>query len=134
MIGGLRFAILWPKPNDAHEGNPNDHAIVTRLTYNRFSLLLTADAESNVTNALDLERVDVLKVAHHGSADAGLPQVLERLRPRIAAIEVGRDNRYGHPAKPTLDALEHAVEHIYRTDRDGTVRLHVEGDRVTAQR
>ena len=48
-FGGLRFAILWPKPGDAHEGNPNDHAIVARLTYGAFSLLLTADAESNVT-------------------------------------------------------------------------------------
>ena len=53
-------------------------------------MLLTADAESNVTTPLKLEPVDVLKVAHHGSADPGLPALLTRLRPRIAAIEVGR--------------------------------------------
>ena len=89
-VGGLRFAILWPAPDDRPRGNPNDHAIVARLTHGAFSMLLTADAESNVTQPLDLEPVDVLKVAHHGSADPGLPALLERLRPRLAAIEVGR--------------------------------------------
>jgi competence protein ComEC len=133
-IGGLRFAILWPRPDDTPAGNPNDHAIVTRLTHEHFSLLLTADAESNVTNPLDLEPVDVLKVAHHGSADPGLPQLLERLKPRIAAIEVGRRNRYGHPAPTTMRALQRAVKRVYRTDRDGTVRLRVVDDQITVER
>ena len=71
----------------------------------------------------------MLKVAHHGSADPGLPQLLERLRPRIAAIEVGRAQPLRAPGEATLDALEHAVpKHVLRTDRDGTVRLHVAGD------
>ena len=48
---------------------------------------------------LDLGPVDVLKVSHHGSADPGLPALLQRLRPRLAAIEVGRHNVYGHPAR-----------------------------------
>jgi competence protein ComEC len=116
------------------EGNPNDHAIVTRLTHGAFSLLLTADAESNVIEPLHLEPVDVLKVAHHGSQDPGLPRLLERLRPRIAAIEVGRRNRYGHPAPPTLAALRRAVKTVIRTDRDGTVRLRVHDDRITLER
>jgi competence protein ComEC len=133
-VGGLRFAILWPKAADVHEGNPNDHAIVARLTHGAFSMLLTADAESNVTTPLDLEPVDVLKVAHHGSADPGLAQLLERLRPRIAAIEVGRRNRYGHPAKSTLAALLAKVPSVYRTDRDGTIRLRVINDRISVQR
>ena len=83
---------------------------------------------------LQLEPVDVLKVAHHGSADPGLPALLARLRPRIAAIEVGRGNRYGHPTPSTLAALNQAVPTVLRTDRDGTVRLHVAGDRMWVQR
>ena len=59
--------------------------------------LLTADAESPVTLPLDLPDVDVLKVAHHGSEDPGLPQLLEEVRPELAVIPVGR-NTYGHPA------------------------------------
>ena len=96
--------------------------------------MLTADAESNVTLPLDLAPVDVLKVAHHGSADAGLPLLLDRLKPRLAAIEVGRDNSYGHPTKSTLDALKRRVPTVVRTDEDGTVRLRVSGDRLVVQR
>ena len=92
-VGGLRLQRpLAAGRRRRPEGNPNDHAIVSRLEVGAFSMLLTADAESNVTLPLELGPVDVLKVAHHGSADPGLPALLERLRPRIAAIEVGRDN------------------------------------------
>ncbi len=56
--------------------------------------------------------------------------LLERLRPRVAAIEVGRRNRYGHPTAQALGALRAAVPSIYRTDRDGTVRLTVSGARM----
>ena len=89
-----------------------------------FDLLLPADAESNVTAGIDIPRVEALKVAHHGSADEGLPAMLERTAPDIAAIEVGEDNTYGHPAPSTLAALS-TVPELARTDRDGTVRLHV---------
>ena len=133
-IGGLRFRVLWPPAGARAEGNPNDHAIVSRLEVGGFSMLLTADAESNVTLPLGLGPVDVLKVAHHGSADPGLGALLERLKPRIAAIEVGRDNTYGHPTKSTLAALAHAVPTVVRTDEDGTVRLHVAGERMWVQR
>jgi competence protein ComEC len=75
--------------------------------------------------------VEAMKVSHHGSADPGLPAVLARLRPDVAAIEVGAGNDYGHPASSTLDALRAAVPRVYRTDRDGTVVLRVSGGRMT---
>jgi competence protein ComEC len=90
-------------------------------------LLLTADAESPVTGALDLPPVEILKIAHHGSADPGLPALLERVRPRLAAIEVGADNEYGHPTASTLRALAAAGVPVVRTDRDGTVRVALRG-------
>ena len=105
-------------------GDPNDRAIVGLVRDGEFDLLLPADAESNVIGALDLPVVDALKVAHHGSADAGLSDLLARLRPQVAAIEVGAHNTYGHPDPGTLAALQ-AVPRRYRTDRDGTVRLEV---------
>ena len=66
------------------------------------------------------------------SADPGLPSVLQRLRPQVAAIEVGAGNDYGHPAPSTLAALR-AVPHVYRTDRDGTVVLRVTGGRMRVE-
>jgi competence protein ComEC len=73
-----------------------------------------------------------MKVPHHGSQDAGLADVLSRLRPEVAVIEVG-ENSYGHPHPDTLRVLDHAVSHVRRTDRDGTVRLVVDGDRMTLE-
>ncbi len=123
--GPLLLRVLSPpaEPAAAHRGaDPNARAVVAEVRDGPFSLLLTADAESDVTSGLGLGPVDVLKVAHHGSADPGLPGLLARLRPSVALIEVGAANRYGHPAPSTLAALR-AVPLTLRTDRDGTVRV-----------
>jgi competence protein ComEC len=103
------------------------------VTVGDFDLFMPADAESNVTAGLTLPPVEALKVPHHGSADPGLPALLERLDPDIAAIEVGADNTYGHPTPSTLGALR-SVPHVYRTDRDGTVRLRVRNGAITVER
>jgi competence protein ComEC len=131
-LNRLRFRVLWPPPRATTwraNGNPNDNALVTRLEAGGLSVLLTADAESGVLAPLARSPVDVLKVSHHGSADPGLPALLTRIKPRIAAIEVGRHNTYGHPAPSTLQALR-AVPTVVRTDHDGTVRLHAAQGRV----
>jgi competence protein ComEC len=125
--GPLALEILWPRrePTARHAGeDPNQRAVVALVRDGAFRALLPADAESDVTAALGLPRVDVLKVAHHGSADPGLPSLLTRLHPALAAIEVGRGNPYGHPASEALAALR-AVPRIVRTDRDGTARVTV---------
>jgi competence protein ComEC len=134
-LGGIRLRILWPPPPDGPlTGDPNERAVVARAEVGSFSLLLTADAESDVTAPLELAPVSALKVAHHGSADPGLPALLARLHPRIAAIEVGRLYTYGHAAPSTLAALRRVVPAVVRTDRDGTVRLHVRGTRMWLER
>src|SRR5215210_1517616 len=95
------------------------------ITAGGFELLLSADAESESLLPLALPDVDAIKVPHHGSSDPGLPEVLRRLRPEVAGIEVGRGNSYGHPTPSTLAALRAAGVATYRTDRDGTVSLTV---------
>ena len=135
-IGGMRLRLLWPPPRApgfVPEGSPNDHAVVATVEVGDFDLLLPADAESNVTAALPLAPVEALKVAHHGSADEGLPAMLERLRPKVAAIEVGRRNTYGHPTPSTLAALR-TVPNVTRTDRDGTVHLRVRDGAMRLER
>jgi competence protein ComEC len=135
-FGAITMRLLWPPPPGPGfrpEGDPNDRAIVALVRVGAFDLFLSADAESNVTGTLPLPHVEAMKVAHHGSADPGLPALLERLQPQVAAIEVGRRNTYGHPTPSTLAALR-AVPHVYRTDRDGTVRLRVHDGAMTVER
>jgi competence protein ComEC len=97
--------------------------------WRRFSMLLSADAEAEAT-PLDPGPVDVLKVAHHGSDDAGLGALLDRIRPSLAVISVGAGNPFGHPTPATLAALAAHDVRTLRTDRDGTVVLDVDRDSI----
>jgi competence protein ComEC len=126
--GALRLQVLWPPPELLEEpvpgSDPNQLALVLLARWRDFTMLLSADAEAEAV-PLDPGPLDVLKVAHHGSDDAGLAALLERTRPRLAVISVGDDNPYGHPAISTLATLaEHRVR-IMRTDRDGDVVIEI---------
>jgi competence protein ComEC len=132
-VGRLRIEILSPAPlppGAPPPEDPNPRGVAAIVSAGDFDLWLSADAESDAILPLPLRPVEAMKVSHHGSADPGLPEVLERLGPQVAAIEVGAGNSYGHPTPETLAALRAAVPHIYRTDRDGTVTLTVRDGRV----
>ena len=133
-IGRLRLRVLWPDGPGSPGDDPNNHAVVVLASYGQVDLLLTADAESDVTGSLRPPPVEILKVAHHGSADPGLAGLLDRIRPRIAVISVGADNDYGHPDPGTVAALE-AVPglDLYRTDRDGRVIVESDGKRISVR-
>jgi competence protein ComEC len=126
--GRLRIEVLWP-PRELlvaplAGADPNTQALVLLARWRDFSMLLTADAEAEAV-PVDPGPVDVLKVAHHGSDDAGLDELLDRTAPKLALISVGADNPYGHPTVATLATL--AAHHVptLRTDRDGTIVLDV---------
>jgi competence protein ComEC len=87
--GRIAVEILWPPPGDERTGDPNLTATVALARMGRSTVLLTGDAESEVTLPLDLPPVDVLKVAHHGSEDPTLPDLLEETTPRTAVIPSG---------------------------------------------
>jgi competence protein ComEC len=130
-VGRLRLAMLWPDGPAPPGADPNDHAIVIVASYGDVDALLTADAEGNVTVPLRPPPVEILKVAHHGSADERLPALLKLLRPELALVSVGSGNDYGHPAPSTTAALESfpGLE-VYRTDRDGRVTVETDGERI----
>ncbi len=127
-LGRLRVEVLWPprellaaRPAGA---DPNAQALVLLARWRDFSMLLTADAEAE-TVPIEPGPVDVLKVAHHGSDDAGLGALLDRIDPRLAVISVGAGNPYGHPTPTTLATLAAHRVPTLRTDRDGTVEIDV---------
>jgi competence protein ComEC len=126
--GGLRLQVLWP-PQELLAGaapgeDPNQLALVMEARWRDFTMLLTADAEAEAV-PLNPGPIDVLKVAHHGSDDAGLGALLDRIRPQLAVISVGEDNPYGHPTRGTLATLAgHGVPTL-RTDQDGDVVIEV---------
>ena len=133
-IGRLRLRVLWPDDPGLASDDPNRHAVVTLASYGGVDVLLTADAESDVTRRLPLRPIEILKVAHHGSEDPGLTDLLRVLRPRVAVISVGEGNDYDHPRPETIDAL-HAVPGLLtlRTDEDGRVVVESDGRDVTVR-
>jgi competence protein ComEC len=126
--GGLRMEVLWPPRPLLSEplsgADPNQRALVILARWHDFSMLLTADAEAEAV-PIDPGPIDVLKVAHHGSDDAGLGALLDRAAPKLAVISVGGDNLYGHPTPATLATLARHGIRTMRTDLDGTVVLDV---------
>jgi competence protein ComEC len=89
-----------------------------------FAMLLTGDAEAEAV-PIDPGGIDVLKVAHHGSDDAGLGALLDRTAPALAVISVGAGNPYGHPTPSTLATLARHGVPVLRTDQEGDVTIEV---------
>ena len=106
--------------------------ILSPIEEKRF--LLMGDAEQPNEQAL-LEsgcalRADLLKVGHHGSSTSSSEDFLSAVRPAYALISCGEDNSYGHPEQAVLDRLEAVGAEIYRTDRNGTIRVVCDGETI----
>ncbi|MGY2128396.1 ComEC/Rec2 family competence protein [Blastococcus sp. SYSU DS0617] len=125
--GAVVLEVLAPEPERATAAaEVNDLSLVVRATVRGVRVLLTGDlgaeAEARLrTSGVDL-RADVLKVPHHGSADAD-PGFLTGTGARAALISVGADNTYGHPARSLLETLERAGMRVHRTDRGGDLAV-----------
>lgn len=91
---------------------------------------LSAEAQRMLArNARLTGPYDVVKVAHHGSADQD-PAIYETIRPAIAVFSAGIDNDYGHPRAETLDLLTAVGAHVLRTDRQGRILLGIDDGRI----
>lgn len=113
----------------------NDSSIVAKITYGDTAFLFTGDAEAETEQfLLDADAnldIDVIKVAHHGSADSSSADFLASVRPNFAVISVGADNPYGHPSEQVLEKLKEAGAQILRTDLNGDILFISDGTTLT---
>ena len=125
-----RVVVRWPPPADSasefwqHPVTTADNGAVAVLEVGRGAgrALLTADADSAVERALEVAPgVALLKVSHHGSGSSSGANFLMRVRPGIAAISVGRNNRFGHPTAGALERLAASGAKVMRTDVNGAL-------------
>lgn len=109
----------------------NNNSVVAMLKYKDFEVLLTGDIEIKGERALLLEGVnvkaDVLKVAHHGSKTSTMEEFVSAVSPEVAVIQVGDDNRYGHPTSEVLERLEKYDIRVYRNDLEGDIKIISDG-------
>ncbi|MFF8290718.1 ComEC/Rec2 family competence protein [Streptomyces sp. NPDC016309] len=129
-IGSLDWRVLWPgaTASGLDPEGPNDASVTLLVRVGGGpTLLLLGDLEPPAQRALlrahpDLPPVDVLKVAHHGSAHQD-PRLMDRVRPRLALVSAGRDNPYGHPSPRTVGALRAGGAVVLSTDRHGAIAV-----------
>lgn len=111
-----------------------DDSLIMIFESSGAKVLFAADCEiatlSELAKGINLD-ADILKIPHHGSRFGINGSLLEEISPSIAVIEVG-DNSYGHPAEAVVGALERNGVRYFRTDRDGTIKVSLSGDRMTA--
>jgi competence protein ComEC len=143
--GPLSWQVLWPPPDSGpgcvpRPEGPNDASVTLLVRTAGLRLLLLGDLEPPAQQALArspaasaLKAVDVLKVAHHGSAYQD-PGLLRAAAPRVALISAGQDNPYGHPAPSTLAALRDRGTTVLRTDRDGALAVAGTGEELRVTR
>ena len=112
----------------------NNSSIVVRVEARRRSLLLTGDIEREAESELapQVRRVDILKVAHHGSRSSSTPPLLDAASPHIAVISCGQHNWFGHPHETVLQSLATRHVRVWRTDRGGTIDVDI-GPHVTCR-
>lgn len=130
---GVALWALWPPREEfltgLEEDDKNERSLVLKLVYGSFSALLTGDAglpsEARLLREGQPVAAHVLKVGHHGSEHSSSRAFVEAVGPSVAVIQVGAENRYGHPDPEVLEVLEGRL--ILRNDRAGRVHIWSDG-------
>ncbi|KQQ00804.1 MULTISPECIES: ComEC/Rec2 family competence protein [unclassified Rathayibacter] len=135
-LGSLRWQVVWPERESSLRGNPASVTLRVDIGADAIGAPLSVamlgdlgEEEQGRVARLGVGRVDVVKVAHHGSADQS-PALYDALSARIGLISVGLGNDYGHPTPSLLALLAERGTEALRTDLDGTVVLSSRADGV----
>ncbi len=108
--------------------NENDNSLVSRWCIAKTCFLMMGDASQNVEKNI-LQRYALestfLKVGHHGSKSSSSLEFLKVVNPGYAIISSGRNNRYRHPSKETIENLEKLGIEIWNTQTSGTIEVKV---------
>jgi competence protein ComEC len=134
-LGGAVVSVMFP-PRDWPVGTKpqNNDSLVLRVSYGDSSVLLEGDAQKQVERrvvALHHPKVDLLRVGHHGSANATTQELVDAAKPSYAVISVGFRNMFRLPRPEVLQRLEKAGIRVYRTDLEGAVTFYLDGHSVT---
>ena len=115
----------------------NNTSIISRLVFGGRSFLFTGDIEKTIEQKLVEEKnnlhADVLKVPHHGSKTSSSESFLAALSPRIAVMQVGAKNRYGHPAEEVMERFAAFGIPVLRSDLNGDILITSDGTSLRIQ-
>ena len=115
----------------------NDSSGVYLLNYKNINVLLTGDAskrsEEYILDNYELPHINILKVGHHGSKTSTSERLLKETNPNIALISCGKDNKFNHPNKETINILNKYKVKYYRTDKQGTITINLNNNKIITE-
>lgn len=131
--GKLKMTCLHPD-RTFRTKNKNEASLTLHVQYGTFDVILTGDLEKDgeayllARHRLETLRengnqMEVLKVGHHGSKGAASEKLLDVLKPQLAVLSYGKNNRYGHPAPETTERLEKSGCRIVSTEKQGEITI-----------
>ena len=124
-LGEANIEVMFVDNSEQEE--KNDSSIVLQLNFGDEKYLFMGDAETKAENSRNWEKVNVLKVGHHGSNTSSSENFINAVSPEIAIVSVGPNNSYNLPKNEILERLKKINTTIYRTDQDGSIYLKSNG-------
>lgn len=135
---GLTIKVLHPGSQTFNNNNYNNQSLVLRISYGKFSVLLTGDIEAEAMRSLldegQLAATTLVKVPHHGSKGSLLPAFYQQMQPGYAVISVGSTNLFGHPHPHVLNMLQEQNIKTLRTDQGGAIIVLSNGQKTIIKR
>lgn len=132
VVDDLVFEVLWPTNLAIAEwkelvpADLNETSIVLRLVWQsrhgEKCAYFTGDIPKEILETVIDKPCELLKIAHHGSKTGTSDLVLEKIRPKLAVIQVGK-NSYGHPTREVLDLLSKHSAKVLRNDQERTIEI-----------
>ena len=134
---GVLFELLHPSAAPESK-KPNEISCVLRISNASSAALLAGDIEAAQEWSLvqaGLTPVDVLLVPHHGSKTSSSEPFLQALKPRVALVQAGYRNRYGHPAELVVNRYRaHGIEWVESTRCGAAFWRSVAPDQIACER
>jgi competence protein ComEC len=128
---GVRISVLGPqRPRRPPRSVRNEDSVVLDVALGEVHLLLAGDVAGEAEEWLCVPRSFVLKVPHHGSRSSSGSTFIAGAGARLAIVSAGAHNPFGHPHPEVVERYRRSGALVLRTDRDGTVSVATDGQRV----
>jgi competence protein ComEC len=112
----------------------NSYSIVYKLSFKKFTGLFPGDIPKEMSDSLsnfpEVQRVNYIKVPHHGSTNGLTLNLLKAVMPKIAVISVGAKNQWGFPSPEILKMLSDYNVTVLRTDKMGDAEVITDGEKI----
>lgn len=117
------------------ENDANDSSLILLARYDEeISLFLGGDISSETEelivgdnkNKRKFSNVTIFKADHHGSRYSNSEKFLKLINPKYIVISYGKNNRYGHPHKESLERMLTTGAHILKTGESGQVTFNID--------